>query len=131
MDEHSFIRAVHRHIGVDVKIWKVRDDFHGGVSDAVYFGTKGRVLFVEYKYRPLLPARDETLMFTTNVSALQLHWFRELHVREIPVAFVFGVARRALYFDSEEYVKGISKAEFKEKAVTFEQIAMRITSQLV
>ena len=52
MNEHGFIKSVHRHLPTDIFSWKIHDTFTGGVPDAMYAGPAG-ILFVEYKYTKL------------------------------------------------------------------------------
>lgn len=131
MDEHGFVKAVHRHLPGGVKVWKIKDDFHGGVPDALYFGTAGQLLFVEYKYQPKLPVKNTTLMFKGSVSPLQYHWFKDLKLRQIPMAFVLGAEKQAVILYTDKYIKGIPKAKFLENACSFQEIARDIGARLL
>ena len=72
MNEHSFIKAIHRKLPKDIYRWKVSDRFTGGVPDCYYEGSKG-ALWIEYKYLKSLPKRTTTPI-NPGVSKLQLAW---------------------------------------------------------
>ena len=72
MNEHSFIKAIHRKLPKDIYCWKVSDRFTGGVPDCYYEGSKG-ALWIEYKYLKSLPKRTTTPI-NPGVSKLQLAW---------------------------------------------------------
>jgi len=72
VNEHSFIKAIHRKLPKDIYRWKVSDRFTGGVPDCYYEGSKG-ALWIEYKYLKSLPKRTTTPI-NPGVSKLQLAW---------------------------------------------------------
>ena len=74
MNEHGFVRSVHRQLSPDVFVWKINDKYAGGVPDAFYAGP-ARCLFIEYKYVKL-PKRDTTLV-KTSLSEQQKLWLQE------------------------------------------------------
>lgn len=78
MNEHGFVRKVHQKLKADKrlrKIWKINDNFQGGVPDAYYLAEAGD-LWVEYKYIPRLPKRGTTLI-VPDLSELQYGWLRD------------------------------------------------------
>ena len=75
MNEHGFIKAVHRHIPSEVYRWKIHDTYTGGVPDAFYCGPAGS-LWVEYKYIKL-PKRKTTVV-TFGLSELQQIWLTKM-----------------------------------------------------
>jgi hypothetical protein len=89
MNEHGFIKSVHRYLPPDVFIWKIHDTFAGGVPDAFYAGPAG-ILFVEYKYVKKLPARNTTALKTT-LSAQQALWLDRMVNCKQHAALVIGV----------------------------------------
>ena len=72
MNEHSFVKSVHRKLPVDLYKWKTHDSYTNGVPDAMYAGNKA-ILFIEYKYVPALP-KIKTTPIKINLSKLQLQW---------------------------------------------------------
>ena len=72
MNEHSFVKSVHRKLPVDLYKWKIHDSYTNGVPDAMYAGNKA-ILFIEYKYVPALP-KIKTTPIKINLSKLQLQW---------------------------------------------------------
>lgn len=115
MNEHSFIKAVHRQLPKHIKVWKIIDDFHGGVSDVAYFGMDGKVLFVEYKFQPTLPVRGATIPQKLKLKPQQYLWFCDLQDRKVPVAAIFGVGEPETggvwVTDRKEAKDGICKDE--------------------
>jgi hypothetical protein len=69
VNEHGFVKAVHRHISRDTYSWKIHDTYTGGIPDAFYAGPAASV-FVEYKYIPVLPVKA-TSFLRTSLSAQQ------------------------------------------------------------
>tara|TARA_R100000742_G_C4247844_1_gene66531 strand:+ start:322 stop:723 length:402 start_codon:yes stop_codon:yes gene_type:complete len=75
MNEHGFIKAVHRYLPSEIYRWKIHDTFTGGVPDAYYCGPAGP-LFIEYKYIKL-PKKADTYV-KLNISALQLEFLSKM-----------------------------------------------------
>ena len=71
MNEHGFIKSIHRTLPKEVYRWKINDNFAGGVADAYYSGKVGD-LWVEYKYVKL-PKRPESKV-DFGASAQQIDW---------------------------------------------------------
>lgn len=88
MNEHGFIRAVHRKLPPAIYRWKINDNFEGGVADA-YYSCNGGDLWIEYKYLPALPKRPDTAI-RTSLNARQKHWLDQRHAEGRRVAVVIG-----------------------------------------
>ena len=88
MNEHSFVKAVHRKLSPDVYRWKIHDTYTGGVPDAMYAGPAGLV-FVEYKYLKSLP-RKPTTPIKTGLSALQIQWLQRMSVYKVLAIVIIG-----------------------------------------
>lgn len=136
MTEHAFVRAVHRKLDPRIKVWKIIDDYHGGVSDALYFGTGGRHLFVEYKYTKKLPVRPTTLVDKSKLPPLQQDWFRDLKERGQPVCAVIGCGEprkyKGVWIDEpEECVTGIQNEVFLQRLLSLQEICHRIERNLL
>ena len=129
MNEHSFIRAIHRHLSKKAYSWKINDRFAGGVADSWYCGREGKHLFVEYKYVKL-PARPDTVM-RAALSELQQRWLQQRKEQGIPVAVVLGAAKKGVISDDiEELVDGIRKEEFDARAVPFKDLAHELEKRI-
>lgn len=127
MNEHGFVKAVHRHLSDDVFRWKIHDKFAGGVPDAMYVGPAG-VLFVEYKYLKDFPKRPTTPL-KINVSPLQIAWMQEVSSRSstnVACVVVIGCANNALIVSIEDLSNTISSKEAQLKCVAFADIARYI-----
>lgn len=87
MNEHSFVKAVHKHLHPEVYRWKINDRFTGGVPDAFYAGPAG-ILFVEYKFIAKLPVRGDAI--PTGLSSLQIQWLTRMASYEVPSLVIIG-----------------------------------------
>lgn len=131
MNEHGFVRKVHKKIRDTKqmkKVWKVNDNFQGGVPDAYYLGPADD-LWVEYKYISCLPKRSTTKIYP-GLSALQHDWLSNLllsgkqawvavgHPRGVWV----GTDQRAL----NRCLKGISQEEFVTESLRLDQFVVEL-----
>jgi len=91
MDEHGFIRAVHRRLPPSVYALKLAVRFVRGIPDCWYSSTGGD-LWVEYKYRPRTPRRT----FDPRVSAHQQRWMTDRLQEGRRIALVIGTPDGAL-----------------------------------
>jgi len=89
MNEHSYIKAIHRLLPASVYKWKINDNFHGGVADAYYSGNGGD-LWIEYKYLSRPPKRLDTVI-KTCLTDQQLHWLQARQSEGRSVALVVGI----------------------------------------
>jgi hypothetical protein len=121
MNEHSFIRAVHRNLPSELFRWKIHDTFAGGVPDAFYAGPAS-TLFVEYKYLKTLPKRDDTYL-RTSLSPQQIHWLNTMHDYTQPVAVVIGAEQSAVVLLDKRWNTNISRSHFLKAAISFTEIA--------
>lgn len=128
MNEHGFIKAVHRHLSPEVYRWKIHDTYTGGVPDAFYMGPAGS-LFVEYKYVKLPKRADTTVKF--NLSALQTIWLtRALDYGQL-AAVIIGFEKSAVALTNSESFSGMTKRELQDEAVSFQQIAKLIENHVL
>ena len=119
MNEHSFIRSIHRFLSPDIYAWKIHDKFAGGVPDACYIGPAG-LLFVEYKYVKSLPKRDDTLI-RHSLSELQLQWLNRVS-GPATAALIIGVEDTALIIPSD-FSANISKMNYIEENISRREVA--------
>jgi len=89
MNEHSYIKAIHRLLPSSLYKWKINDNFHGGVADAYYSGPTGD-LWIEYKYLPRPPKRLDTVV-KTCLTDQQLHWLQSRQNEGRNIALIIGI----------------------------------------
>ena len=121
MNEHSFIKSVHRYLSPDVFKWKIHDTYTGGVPDAMYGGPAG-LLFVEYKYVKKLPAKDTTLL-RTSLSVQQVNWLDRLSSFKQRSAVVIGCEDTAVILLDGKWTANISKSYYLEHAISRKNVA--------
>jgi len=121
MNEHSFIKSVHRSLPASVYSWKIHDTYTGGVPDSFYAGPTG-ILFVEYKYLPKLPKRDTTELKTT-LSALQKQWLNRMCDFNHNAAVVLGCEDTAIILQNKLWMQPLCKQKYMQMAVPRKQIA--------
>ena len=119
MNEHSFIKSIHRYLSPDVHSWKIHDTYTGGVPDAMYSGPAG-VLFVEYKYIKELPKRTTTPL-NHSLSALQLQWLERMKV-SAKAALILGVGDSCIIL-VDDFSANICKDLFIELSRTRREVA--------
>lgn len=129
MNEHGFVKAVHRQLPPWIKVWKICDDYQGGVPDALYFGQNGKLLFVEHKYVKL-PKRKTTVI-NLDLSSLQKEWYSEMDSRRIPEIVLVGCEGGGVWVESlTEVYTGIVMKEFVNRRVSINELSGRITNRL-
>jgi len=88
LNEHGYIRSVHRHLPAEMHKWKIHDNYAGGVPDCWYAGPHGNI-WVEYKWIAALPKRGSTVI-KPNLSAQQLAWLIKMSGQDISCACIIG-----------------------------------------
>lgn len=124
MNEHGFVRSVHRQLSPDVFVWKINDKYAGGVPDAFYAGP-ARCLFVEYKYVKL-PKRDTTLV-KTSLSEQQKLWLDRMLGMDKQVALVIGSVLGSIIID-KNWDHPIPTGLFRQHAMSTQAVAQWISS---
>ena len=130
MNEHGFIRAVHRHLPDNLFSWKIHDKFAGGVPDAMYVGPAG-VIFIEYKYLKNFPKRPNTPV-RINISPLQIAWMEQialLNQTNVTCKVCIGCANNAFIVSIDDLSSTISSKEAQSISVSFSEIAQRIKEE--
>lgn len=123
MNEHGFIKAVHRHLSPEVYRWKIHDTYTGGVPDALYLGPAGS-LWVEYKYVKL-PKRATTYI-PFGLSILQALWLtRAINWKQSAIVVV-GFEKSAIALTDPELFTGSTKNELEKEAISFKEVAKLI-----
>lgn len=90
-------------------IWKINDNYQGGVPDTWYRGTKGS-LFVEYKFAKKFPIRSSTLV-KPALSKLQKHWIKTAHGLNQKVWAVVGSPMGIVIFSTTLSLEGLLRKE--------------------
>jgi hypothetical protein len=111
MNEHGFIKSVHRHLPADTFSWKIHDTYTGGVPDAMYAGP-ARILFVEYKYLKL--PKKETTLIKTGLSALQLQWLDKMHLYNVAVAVIIGSSSGSIVLTGSKWHQELFQKDFED-----------------
>lgn len=117
MNEHGYIRSIHRKLPKTLYVWKINDNYQGGVADAYYSGPKGDI-WVEYKYINL-PKRPTTMLPEQfGLSDQQLGWLRDRAGEGRNVSLVVGSDYGDLILtDTDAFDIRMSQADFKSSAV--------------
>jgi len=125
MNEHGFVKSVHRHLPSDVFVWKIHDTFAGGVPDAFYAGPAS-ILFVEYKYVKKLPSKDTTAI-RTSLSVQQALWLDRLATYNQRAAVIIGCEESAIVLEQKEWNNYLLKSDYQKRAVSRKEVADWIT----
>lgn len=129
MDEHGFIRAVHRLLPADprFRVWKINTAYTGGKPDCHYCGPKSD-LWVEYKYLKRLPVRDNTGV-AIDLSELQKDELQFLADSGRPVWVVVGSPKTAVVLSVYEALAGINTGEYKTRCLPYSRVAELIAEK--
>lgn len=142
MNEADFTSRVHSKIPADkIKVWKIKDDFQGGVPDAMYLskhnpnGLVQPVIFIEYKYLKALPKREKTYIIPA-LSDLQRVWLRTALIGKSKAFVIVGYpdksgSKGVVFYTPEEWEAGITLAEFKSRVMGYADLADFIVSQVI
>lgn len=127
MDEHGFVRSIHRLLPPEVYVWKINDRYAGGVADAFYHGPDGKILFVEYKYLKKLPTKGKTIL-RTGLSSLQIEWLTQRQNAGLNVAVILGTPIGGVFIT--DIFTEVSCAEFKYIAKSKRELSQEIVEIL-
>lgn len=126
MNEHKMSTRIHKDLqkrGKLTRVWKINDNFQGGVPDAFYLGASP--LWIEYKHIEV-PVRDST-MIRPNVSELQLGWLETLQAggQGAWVVVTHGSGRTAMAWvesDLDVIRAGVTRGQFVQDSVTYAEL---------
>jgi len=131
MNEHGYIRSVHRQLPPDFYRWKINDAYAGGVADSFYSGNCG-LLFAEYKYinDKKIPKKDSTII-TPDLSPLQLKWLKDRYhefegIENAEIVVILGTPLGGIIFTHLAWEEGISRGLVPEYARSQKEIARAI-----
>lgn len=135
MTEHQWVSSLHQSMRKkydDIKIWKINDDYAGGVPDACYFGPAS-TLWVEYKYL-VIPKRDSTIIDLTDknryLTALQQDWLTNLYLFNISHAVIVGSPEGGVVFPGNSWKTPITTKEFRSRVIPKNKIAEILHSEV-
>lgn len=114
MNEHSFIKSIHSKLDAKVFVWKIADRFQGGVPDAYYSGPTG-YMYVEYKYQPKLPTKQETKV-KINLSELQRLWLAKAKSHN-HLAYIALGSPAGVYVTEDDRETWISHKDLLKKSI--------------
>ena len=129
MNEHSFIRSIHRKLPRGIYHWKIRDSFSNGVPDCYYEGPKGS-LWVEYKYIKKLPSRNSSKV-TINLSELQKNWIQRAVTNNQNCAVVVGTNENLAIFKNGDWTFRITKEYYLRISSTKDSLVDYITETVI
>lgn len=128
MNEHGFIKAVHRKLPPEIYRWKIHDTYTGGVPDTWYAGPAGTI-FVEYKYISKLPKRPTTKIMG-GLSALQLAWLDRMWSYKLLVAVIIGSTKGAVIQIDQNWHKPLTVGDF-ESGLDVSEVATWLTNRVL
>lgn len=124
MNEHGFIRAIHRQLPDSIYKWKINDNFQGGVADAYYSGNKAD-LWVEYKYLKALPAREMTPI-KIGLTTQQTLWLNGRYDEGRSAVVVVGSPDGHVVLEAKYWCESMTRADFIRRAVDTKGVAAYI-----
>jgi hypothetical protein len=116
MNEHSFIRALHKKLPKSVVTWKINDAYQGGVPDALYMANK--TLWVEYKYIKQLPKKPTTII-RHSLTPQQAMWLERLNAADCCAALVIGCQKKCFIVKSA-FSDPITTATYIQNSVSLD-----------
>ena len=127
MNEHGFVKKVRKKLRETKKlrrIWKINDNFQGGIPDAYYLASND--LWIEYKYLPRLPKRGSTVI-VPEVSELQYGWLEDLQAGGNSAWIVVGHPGKVWMTDDLELCKqGIPCSTFVDQSIMVSDLVEQI-----
>jgi len=126
LNEHSFVKAIHRLLPKEIYKWKIHDKFTGGVPDAYYEGSKGS-LWIEYKYVKTLPKREGTEV-QLGLSALQQGWLARAVENKINAWVVVGNDNKCLVLQNKRWTYPFNNDYYRLYSVTNKELVALISS---
>ena len=100
---------------------KMHNPYRRGTADYWYSG-KHRDLWVEYKYLPNLPTRDNTFI-SADLSELQREWLNGRHTEGRNVWVIIGHPKGAVILQNQHWNDAITLAHFKEASISTQTLA--------
>lgn len=102
MNEHGYIRALHKGLPARLYQWKINVRFANGIPDAYYSGDLAD-LWVEYKWVSPAPVRA----LTPLLRPLQKQWLTDRHHEGRQVAVIIGTPSGGIFLPDLEWDRTI------------------------
>jgi hypothetical protein len=129
VNETGFIKKVNKSLSTNIYKWKINDPYHGGVPDVYYSGPAG-MCFVEYKYKPKLPARPSSKL-DFGLSKQQELWLTNQVKNQVSVYVLAGCENKVVKVSNNfAKVNEYTKETFLEDAMEFEQAVFLLNTRL-
>ena len=129
VNETGFIKKVNKSLSTNIYKWKINDPYHGGVPDVYYSGPAG-MCFVEYKYKPKLPARPSSKL-DFGLSKQQELWLTNQVKNQVSVYVLAGCEDKVVKVSNNfAKVNEYTKETFLEDAMEFEQAVFLLNTRL-
>lgn len=129
VNETGFIKKINKSLSADIYKWKINDPYHGGVPDVYYSGPAG-MCFVEYKYKPKLPARD-TSKIDFGLSKQQELWLTNQVKNQVSVYVLAGCEDKVVKISNNfAKVNEYTRQTFLEDAMEFQQAVFLLNARL-
>jgi hypothetical protein len=125
--ESTFIASIHKHLAMDVHREKMNNPYRSGTADVWYSGMKGD-LWVEYKFLPSLPKREDTVI-TLDLSENQKIWLRNRYTEGRNIAVICGCKAGAVVFTRLTWEQSTSAKIFSSFIRTRLEVAQWIHAQ--
>jgi hypothetical protein len=118
--ESRFVRSIGKLLPSDIYSEGMANPYRGGTPDRYYEGCLNH-LWVEYKYRPTVPATWRT---RDHVTALQIKWIRRAQKNNVPVVVIAGFGKGGLVLTKDMYWEQlIRRADIENNLLTKQDIA--------
>ena len=129
VNETGFIKKVNKSLSTNIYKWKINDPYHGGVPDVYYSGPAG-MCFVEYKYKPKLPARPSSKL-DFGLSKQQELWLTNQVKNQVSVYVLAGCENKVVKVSNNfAKVNVYTKETYLEDAMEFEQAVFLLNTRL-
>lgn len=122
--ETTFILSVHKHLPHELHREKMFNPYRGGTADCWYSGRKGD-LWVEYKFLPKLPSRDDTEILP-SLDTLQLDWLRRRHYEGRRVWVIVGCPLGGVILVARAWEYAMTTRRFKQSIKDRKALASEI-----
>ena len=115
--EASYIRAVNKHLPLEIHSEGMANPYRGGTPDRYYEGPCDH-LWVEYKFFEKLPPVIDLLRSTEKtkpmLSSLQQEWLERAYRNKQPVAVIVGSPEGGLLLPCLAWKTPVSRESFRE-----------------
>lgn len=130
MNESGYIQTVHKKLPESIDAWKIATPYHRGIADTHYDGPTGKSIWIEWKYLPKLPKRDDTLI-TPDLSELQKRWLERKATRNHNVAVILACPLGGVIYRYPEWNRPTTLAVFRSRLKDKKTLTEWIVSEVL